>query len=58
MSKICKLDPVKLWKDGEYSYPLAFGFEPDVVPYLHDDDKVRPAVLVVPGGGYAMAASC
>ncbi len=58
MSKVCKLDPVKLWKDGEYSYPLAFGFEPDVVPYLHDDDKVRPAVLVVPGGGYAMAASC
>lgn len=47
---------VTLWKPDEYSFPLAFGFIPDLAVYLHDDPTVRPAVLVIPGGGYAMVA--
>ncbi len=46
--------PIPVWKEGEYSYPFSFGFSPDMVPYLHPDDTVRPCVVVVPGGGYCM----
>ena len=42
------------WKDGEYTYPAAFGFMPGFRTYLHDDEEVRPGVLVIPGGGYRM----
>lgn len=51
-----KYEPVKLFDESEYSYSMAFGFRPDVVPYIHENDTVRPCVLVVPGGGYAMVA--
>ncbi|MBO4688348.1 MAG: alpha/beta hydrolase [Clostridiales bacterium] len=43
-----------IWNDGEYSYEAAYGFEPNIVTILHDDDEVRPFMLVVPGGGYCM----
>ncbi len=45
-----------LWKPEEYSYPLAFGFKPNLRTYLHEDDKIRPAMVVVPGGGYAFVS--
>ena len=41
-----------LWKEGEYSYRLAAGFKPNMVSYLHEDTKIRPSMIVVPGGGY------
>lgn len=50
VKKIC------LWEKEEYVYPYAGDFLPNIVPYLHDDDKVRPAMLVVPGGGYAVVS--
>lgn len=51
-----KTSRIDLWKDGEYTYPLAFGFVPNMVTYLHDDDEVRPCMIVVPGGGYCMVS--
>ena len=44
---------IALWNSGEYQYPHAFGFIPNIHTYLHEDEKVRPFFLVVPGGGYA-----
>lgn len=51
-----KQQPIKLWKEQEYSYPFAFGYCPDMVPYLHEDNSLRPCVIVVPGGGYAVVS--
>ncbi len=44
---------IDLWSTGEYEYPHAFGFLPNLHTYLHDEDAdKRPFFLVVPGGGY------
>ena len=43
-----------LWKKEEYHYPCAGEFLPNITAYLHEDTQIRPAILVVPGGGYAM----
>lgn len=45
---------VNIWDEGEYNYRAAYGFEPNMRVYLHGDDEVRDAMLVVPGGGYCM----
>lgn len=46
-----------LWKQGEYSYPAAFGFIPNITTFIHDeDDKKRPGIIVVPGGGYRVVS--
>jgi len=45
-----------LWEEGEYSYKMACGFEPNFVPYIHDDEKIRPCIIVVPGGGYCFVS--
>lgn len=44
-----------LWDNDEYAYPMAFGFIPNLVSYIHSDknDCARPAVVIVPGGGYS-----
>lgn len=48
---------IKLWGEGEYYYPLALGFEPNIVSYIHEEDeKKRPCMLVVPGGGYCVVS--
>ena len=47
----------KIWEPGEYCYEAAYGFEPDLYAYLHDDDSVRACMLVVPGGGYCMVCN-
>ena len=47
---------IDIWEQEEYSYPAAFGFRPNLRTYLHEDSRVRPCVLVIPGGGYRMAA--
>lgn len=49
-------DSIKIWEEGEYTYPLAFGFVPNLTPYLHKDDAARPGLLICPGGGYCAVA--
>ncbi len=45
----------KIWEPGEYNYAAAYGFEPNIHGYLHDeDDKPRDGIIIVPGGGYCM----
>lgn len=42
---------------GNYSYPLAFGFVPNSVSYIHEEDTAeRSCMLVVPGGGYCVVS--
>lgn len=45
---------VNIYEDGEYNYPAAYGFLPNIHTYFHEDDEKRPCLLVVPGGGYCM----
>jgi acetyl esterase/lipase len=49
---------INLWEKDEYHYPMAFGFVPNLVTYLHEDNekKARPCMLVVPGGGYCVVS--
>ncbi|WP_081846660.1 GNAT family N-acetyltransferase [Butyrivibrio sp. AE3004] len=47
---------IDLWKDGEYSYPLSFGFIPNMVSYLHNDGKKHPCMVIIPGGGYCVVS--
>ena len=45
----------KIWEPGEYNYAAAYGFEPNIHGYLHDEDTVpRDGIIIVPGGGYCM----
>jgi hypothetical protein len=44
-----KKERTVIWENGEYSYPMAYGFVPNLVAYLHEDEKERPCMLVVPG---------
>lgn len=46
-----------IWGEGEYDYPAAYGFKPNIRTYLHDDDETRAAMLVIPGGGYCMVCN-
>ena len=48
------MEKIKIWHEGEYYYPLAFDFEPNLRPYLLDDGKTHPCMMVLPGGGYAV----
>ena len=47
---------VILWEQSEYNYAAACGFIPNMRLYLHEDDEVRPCILIVPGGGYAVVS--
>lgn len=47
---------VRLWQQDQYHYPSAWGFIPRLDGYLHDDDKIRPALIITPGGGYRRCA--
>ena len=49
------MEKIDIWQKGEYTYPLAFDFTPNLRAYLIDDDTVRPCMMVLPGGGYAVA---
>lgn len=47
----------ELWEKEEYTYPMSFGFQPNLVGYLHEDTGTsRPCVIVVPGGGYRIVS--
>lgn len=40
----------EIWKEGEYSYPAAYGFTPIIVSYVHEDEDIRPCMLIVREG--------
>ena len=42
-----------IWEEGEYNFPAAYGFVPNIREYSHGDDG-RDCLLVVPGGAYCM----
>ncbi len=46
----------EIWKNKEYNYPVIGAFIPNIVSYIHEDKSIRPALLIVPGGGYRMVA--
>ena len=43
-----------IWNEGEYNYAASYGFTPNLMAFLHNDDEKRDCMLVVPGGGYCM----
>ena len=45
-----------LWSKEEYRHPLTGKFIPNVVAYIHEDEEIRPAMIVVPGGGYVLVS--
>lgn len=47
-----KTETIRIWDQKEYLYGAAFDFIPKITAYLHDDEKARPGILIVPGGGY------
>lgn len=49
-------EAVYLWEKEEYQHPFAGEFRPNIRTYLHEDEVRRPAMLVVPGGGYAIVS--
>ena len=49
-------DRINIWDSGEYSYAGACGFQPNLRTYLHEGQKTRPCILVIPGGGYRMVS--
>lgn len=46
-----------IWEADEYNYEAAYGFVPNIHTYLHEDDVVRPCLLLIPGGGYCMVCN-
>ncbi|MGI6057595.1 MAG: alpha/beta hydrolase [Bilifractor sp.] len=52
-----KITRTNLWEQNEYSYPMAFGFVPNITSFIHDEEPDRkPAVIVVPGGAYRVVS--
>ena len=51
-----KKQTINLWNKEDYTYPCAGEFLPNITAYLHEDEEVRPAMIVVPGGGYAFVS--
>lgn len=50
-----KTETIQIWKE-EYSYGASYGFIPKITTYIHEDDRVRPGILIVPGGGYCVVS--
>ena len=48
-------DKYLIWNKEEYNYPRAFGFIPNLMSYIHEDEVERPCMIVIPGGSYCMA---
>ncbi|MCR5432409.1 MAG: alpha/beta hydrolase [Lachnospiraceae bacterium] len=46
-----------IWQTGEYDYEAAYGFEPNIRGYLHEDGARHDCMIIVPGGGYCMVVS-
>ena len=43
-----------IWEPGEYDYPGAGAFVPFIMAAIHEDEEVHPAMIVAPGGAYAI----
>lgn len=41
-----------IWKREEYLYDCEERDIPYVISYMHEDEQIRPAMIVVPGGAY------
>lgn len=50
------MKPIKLWQTTPMFDPALGQVEPTLTPYLLEDGAVHGAVIVCPGGGYAMKA--
>lgn len=50
------MDKITLWNQEEYQYPLSCGFIPSMRLYIHEDEQVRPCILIAPGGGYCVVS--
>ncbi len=50
------MERIEIWEEGEYTYPLAFGFTPNLRPYPQPEGKANPCMLIAPGGGYCMVS--
>ena len=48
---------IDIWNQGEYNYPAAFGFVPNLMTYIHDDGSEYPGMLIIPGGGYEFVSA-
>ena len=51
-----KTETIPLWRSGEYDYPRAGGFVPEMRAYLHETASPLPCVVIVPGGAYAFVS--
>ena len=51
------METVRLWERQEYTYPVIGDFIPTITSYIHEDVIIRPAYIVVPGGGYEMVSA-
>lgn len=47
----------KIWEADEYNYAAAYGFVPTIHTYIHEDNAIRPCLLLIPGGGYCMVCN-
>ncbi len=45
-----------LWANEEYTYPVLGNFCPTITSYIHEDDSIRAAIVITPGGGYCMVS--
>ncbi len=50
-------EQIPLWQPGEYRYPAPGSFVPTLTPYLCEGPGPKPAILLVPGGGYRYVSS-
>ena len=48
---------IDIWQGYPYDETPEPGFRPSLETFVHTDDKVRPAVVVVPGGGYGFTSA-
>ena len=46
-----------IWEADEYNYAAAYGFVPTIHTYIHEDNAIRPCLLLIPGGGYCMVCN-
>ena len=51
-----KKEVITLWNQEEYTYPMAQGFVPNIMTYVHEDELIRPCMIVVPGGAYCFVS--
>lgn len=46
------MNTIPLYSKNEYKYKTPGEWVPTLTAYIHEDEKTRPGLLVIPGGGY------